>query len=194
MSRWVKRVWKLVLSNLKSQISNKKDISEIRRVLHKLIKKVTEDIEKRRYNTAIAAMMEFTNTVADRGISLDENSLKTFLMLLAPFAPFVTEELWQQAHGRTDRGYQAGSSIHRAKWPGYDQSLLHETSAHIVVQVDGKTRDVIELGRSNAIKQGDVETLARSSERVKKYLQSATVSRIVFIPEKLINFVTAIDG
>ena len=195
MSRWVNRVWRLGISNINppagGQKSNRigKTSEEIKRSLHKLVKKVTEDIEKRRYNTAIAAMMEFTNAVADQGGFLRSDELKTFLLLLAPFAPFLTEELWQRVHGRRDEDFRKDSSIHRTQWPAFEKSALKEEYVPIVVQVNGKTRDVVTVQQDVASHQDEVEARALGNERVKKYISGGRILRVVFVPAKLINFV-----
>lgn len=186
MYRWVNRVWRLGISNKQGETSR-----ETQRTLHRLVKKVTEDIEKRRYNTAIASMMEFTNTVTDSNATLHPDSLKTFTILLAPFAPYLAEELWQQIHGRTDKEFRSPDSVHRAVWPTYTLEALREKYAQIVIQVNGKTRDVISVEEKTASDAGSVETLVRKSERVKKYLAESRVQRVVFVSGKLINFVTS---
>jgi len=113
MSRWVRRIWRLSLASL-SNVSHLNDL-EIKRALHKLVKKVTEDIERRHYNTAIAAMMEFTNLVDDKGGALGKEELGTFLKLLAPFAPYLAEELWQKIRAEVANENLDVSSVSLAK-------------------------------------------------------------------------------
>jgi len=181
MSRWVGRVWRMAQGSLESgtdAVVSDKCI----KALHRTIKKVTEDTDKRHYNTAIAAMMEFTNSVADDNGTLTIPMLKDFLALLAPYAPHLTEELWEQAGGTF--------SIHTQPYPGYDPKLVIEETLTGVIQVNGKLRDSIPFDRKSAQDQKAVETKARASERVQKFIGNAKVRKTVFVPGKLLNIVT----
>src|SRR4029079_2982750 len=101
------------------------------------IKKVGEDIERRHYNTAISSMMEFTNLVADNNFELSGEDLKIFSKLLAPFAPHLTEELYQSLSGREELPNKS-DSIHLQNWPSYDESQLTDEVIQIVIQINGK--------------------------------------------------------
>ncbi|OGG09752.1 hypothetical protein A2154_05340 [Candidatus Gottesmanbacteria bacterium RBG_16_43_7] len=227
MSRWLNRVWRMaqksigsgdngrgaginklevsdkeqrVGGNLGSEKSGKNSrVIELSRALNQLINKVTNDIEKRRYNTAIAKMMEFTNMVASTTDSVEPGFgtlpielLKKFLLILAPFAPFVTEELWQRGHGRADqKGIIAykNPSIHRQEWPKYDPDALMADTVVVVIQVNGKTREQLELSADQCDERKFVEQAAYSKVLVKKWLSGKTVRNIIFVPGKLLNFV-----
>ncbi|MBI3385623.1 leucine--tRNA ligase [Candidatus Gottesmanbacteria bacterium] len=184
MNRWVGRVWRLTLASLKATRppANK----EVERALHRLIKKVGEDMEKRRYNTAIASMMEFTNFASDHG-GLDRETLKSFTLLLAPFAPYLTEELWQKAHGY--KAFQPSQSVHVQSWPAYNPKLLVEDRVRIIIQVNGKLRDAIDVSLAQSKVQKEIEALAQRSEKVQKHLAGRPMRKVVFVPGKLINFV-----
>ena len=151
MSRWLGRVWRMGMSGLKSPSSEK-----VKNALQKLIAKVGDDVEKRRYNTAIASMMEFTNLVADEAGRIGQKDFETLLLLLAPFAPHVSEELWQTLHGRSEKDFTAATSIHREQWPTFDLSGITEASVTIVVQVNGKMRDTLVLPSAKSKKQNEV--------------------------------------
>jgi len=172
MSRWVGRVWRIAVGDQNEILT---------RGLHKLIKKVTEDIEKRRYNTAIASMMEFTNLVADHGGALVKEDLRTFILLLAPFAPHLTEELWARVGG--------AFSVHRQPWPTFDESKIVEQSVQVVIQVNGKLRDAITVTKEQSMNQKYIEESAKKSEKVQKFLAGSGVRKMIFVPGKLLNFV-----
>jgi leucyl-tRNA synthetase len=180
MSRWVSRVWRIVTVSLERSTQGTPS-ANVTKALNKLIKKVTEDMEKRHYNTAIAAMMEFTNLVSDEGGVLDKGSLAVLIKLLAPFAPHVAEELWEKAGGTY--------SVHTQKWPEYDVKALADASVVMVVQVNGKLRDSIQIDIEKSSNQSDVEAIARKSEKLKKYLEEGNLRKVIFIPGKIINFV-----
>lgn len=180
MSRWVGRVWRMATSSLESRTPAQATDS-VKKTLHKTIKRVGDDIEKRHYNTAIAAMMEFTNLVADSGGALSKELLQKFLLILAPFAPHLTEELWSKAGGKF--------SIHHQPWPAYDPAFLVDDRVTIVVQVNGKLRDSIQIDRVSAGNQKKVEAIARASEKVKKFLNTGKAKKVIFVPGRLINFV-----
>ncbi len=210
MSRWVKRVWRIAMQSIaKFNQSDQSDQSEIKKVLHKLIKKVTEDIERRHYNTAIAAMMEFTNFVEDNGGVMKKEDLATFLKLLAPFAPYVAEEVYQRIMnyampaGRQDlritneeknqknrKSYFVNhKSIHLQPWPTYDPRQLEEGTVEILVQVNGKLRDKLSIDAQQSQDQSAIETLARASEKIQKFLDRGKAKNVIFVPGRLINFV-----
>ena len=205
MSRWVNRVWKLGISNinnsnLKSQISKvqiktqslktEDKNEEIEYALHRLVKKVGEDIEKRSYNTAIAAMMEFTNLVTDHGGSVSSDMLKTFLLILAPFSPFLTEELWQQMHGR-DTLTSKEDSIHVQLWPSYDPKKIIRSEVTIAIQVNGKVRDIVTVESSAAMDKEVIAGLAEKQPNVQKHLEGKTIKKTIVVPGKIVNFVVA---
>ncbi len=149
------------------------------KVLHACIKKVTEDLDGMRFNTAISAMMVFVNE-ATGWETRPRAVLRTFLQLLAPFAPHIAEELWAKLHSGA-----AVPSLSYAPWPAFDAALLVEDTIEIPVQVNGKLRDVIRVPRDAA--QSEIEAVALASEKVKSFLVGKTVKKIICVPSKLVN-------
>lgn len=184
MARWVGRVWRIV------QASDKATSNErIQKALEKLVKKLTEDIEKRRYNTAIASMMEFTNLVADEGGVLDDGSLGTFARLLAPFAPHLAEEIWSKLNTISKHAFSISKSIHSQPWPTYDPAKISEETTTVIIQVNGKLRDRIVISAQISAVKEEVEKLARKQEKVAKMIAEGGVKQVIFVPGRLINFV-----
>ncbi len=184
MSRWVGRVWRMAQHiQENSQLTS----SPVLKSLHRLIKKVGEDFERRHYNTAIASMMEFTNLVADSKFELSQEDLKIFLQLLAPLAPHITEELFQRLSGRESLNTKS-DSIHLQPWPSFQESQLTDDMIQIVIQVNGKVRDSITLSSVDAQDKEKVEASALERERVKLYV-TKPAKKIIFVPKKLVNFV-----
>jgi leucyl-tRNA synthetase len=163
-----------------SQVSDKETATNLKRKLHQTIKKVGEDIAGFHYNTAVAAMMEFNNAWQDGG-SLSKDDAAKFLQILAPFAPFITEELWAKLGNKF--------SIHTSQWPKPISGLLIPETVTIVIQVNGKLRDQIIVSLPTSRYQPEVERLALASEKVQKYLEGKEVKKVVFVPGRLINFV-----
>lgn len=187
--RFLQRVWTLAQEYLDSANSNKSTASsqELQRVTHKATKKVTEDLSNMGFNTAIATLMEAVNELykikADKGF-VDENwedALKTLLQLLAPFAPHIAEELWQQLGNK--------GSVHVSDWPTYDEKYLVSGSMTIAVQVNGKLRAEIEV--PSDAKQGDIEAKALAAENVKKHLGGKKPSKIIYVPGRLVSIVVS---
>lgn len=176
MSRWVGRVWRLVEASATGKTRSSDGVT---RALQKLIKKVGEDLEKRRYNTAIASMMEFTNLVAAEKGSIEKDDVKKFVLLLAPSAPHLTEELWEMLGGNF--------SVHTQSWPAFDEAQVQEKTLRMVIQVNGKVRDTIEVDVTT--KQEEIEVAAKASENAKRHLEGKIIQNTVFVPGKLINFV-----
>ena len=188
ITRFLERVWQL---STKSQITNPKQIPnsnfQITKKIHQTIKKVTEDIENLRYNTAISAMMILLNDMEPEE-NIGKENLEIFVKLLAPFAPHLSEEICQIAERRgTERGTtRKFRSIHLEPWPKYDPALIKEDEAEIVVQINGKIRAVIKIRSESG--QAEVEKIAKESEAVKKYL-TGEIRKVIFVKDKLINFV-----
>jgi leucyl-tRNA synthetase len=150
---------------------------KVDRALNHLIKKITEDIENFRFNTAISAFMEFHNQVKDEPISIP--SLKTFLTLLYPFAPHIAEELNQALGGKR--------SLQLEKWPEYDSSKIVSETLEVVVQVNGKVRGKVTVP-ANA-DEAQVKAEVQKLEAVQKALVNESVKRVVYVKGRLINLV-----
>lgn len=148
-------------------------------LVQKTIKKVTEDIEGLKYNTAISALMVLTNGLAKEK-ELSVKYYQLLIALLSPFAPYLAEELWQKAGGK--------DSIHNQKWPKYDSRLTKEKKVILVIQVNGKIRDKVEVEAN--ISEEKAKELAISREKIKNRLLDKKVKKVIFIPGKLINIVT----
>jgi leucyl-tRNA synthetase len=185
MGRWVGRVWRMGTSAVSSQPS----AVSVHSALQKLIAKVTDDTEKRRYNTAIASMMEFTNLVADEKGAISKDDFLTFLKLLAPYAPFLTEELFQRMSGKDVKQFKASDSIHCQSWPTFDPAAIREESVVIAVQVNGKLRETLTVRQETSDKRQEIEDLARASENVKRHILDKKVMKVIFVPGRLLNFV-----
>ena len=153
------------------------------KVLHACIKKVSEDLDGLRFNTAISAMMVFVNE-ANGWQARPLSVMRTFLQLLAPFAPHLTEELWARLHSAFG---QRAPSLTYAAWPSYDPALLVESEVEIPVSVNGKMRDVIRI----AVGADDAnhEAAARAAEKVKPLLEGKTVKKVIIKPGKMVNLV-----
>ena len=149
------------------------------KALHTCIKKVTEDMEHLRFNTAISAMMVFTNDASNWDIR-PLLVMNDFLLLLAPFAPHIAEELYAMANG-------SDSSIAYQPWPSYDEAHLVESTVEMAVQVNGKVRDRIQIPAD--IDKADIERIALESENVERHTDGKSVKKVIVIPGKLVNIV-----
>ncbi len=178
MHKFLKRVWTMFQQTKNQELSTKND--QAIRMMHKTIKGVTEDMQQLRYNTALAKLMTYYNFLYKKG-SIEKQEAITFLKLFAPFAPHLAEELWE----RLGEQY----SIHTSSWPVYDTSLTQEERIPIVVQINGKLRDTLEIEKENVQNQKSIEALARESEKVQRYLTLGTVKRVIYVPGRILNFV-----
>jgi leucyl-tRNA synthetase len=159
----------------------------LRRATHRTIAAVTTDFDEFKYNTAIAKLMGLFNETSDafrnkgvRGASVQE-ALEAIQLMLAPIAPHITEELWHRL--RPDP-----VSIHTQLWPAFDPALVVEDTKEVPVQVDGRVRDTISVAVGAS--QADAETIARASDNVVRHLEGREVVRAVWVPDRLLNFVT----
>ena len=200
--RFLRRLYNLVTDYAKDlkEISYNYDelkklpdnLLKLRRKLHQTIKKVSEDLEKRlHFNTAIAAIMEFLNFLQDtlKKISLeDEKSKKVLkecfekiLLLISPVCPHIAEELWREL------GYETFISLET--FPEYDPALIEEETFVLVIQVNGKVRDQVEV--SIELSKDEIIEIAKKRPKIIKYLEGKTIKNVVFVPKKLINFVVS---
>lgn len=186
MHRFLKRVWFLA-HEFTENPSEEQLSDDSLRIMHKTIKKATEEISSLRYNTAIAALMEWYNFLSSRikteGKLLTKQELATFVKLLAPFAPHMTEEIWQSV-SINDSQF---SSLHKQSWPTFEEKYLAESSITVVIQVNGKVRDNMIIASGMDKKQ--VEEQALSLEKIKKYTEGKQIVKIIYVQNKLINIV-----
>ncbi len=181
--RFLDRVWRLLVDDERKQISSKVQASgeaaaSLEKVYHETVKKVTEDYENLRFNTAISQMMVFINECYKTD-TLAESYVVGFVKLLAPICPHICEELWQLL-GHTE-------TISYAEWPTYDESKLVADKCEIVVQVNGKLR--VKLTVSNEATKEAVEAEALAHERVTELTTGKTIRKVIYVPGKIINIV-----
>lgn len=215
---FLQRIWSLQ-EKIKSKDPDDDSLTQTDlKMMHKTIKKVTEDIENIKFNTAVAALMEWLNYLSAKG-EVKREEYKVFLLLLAPFAPHITEELWQEMQlsvlsgqlsdegqsvvGESVTGKQTTDkpdsenrkqktenwSIHQQSWPKFDNKFLEEESLRVVVQINGKVRDTILIDKDIVGSKEKVENLARESEKVKKFLVGKNIVKTIYVPGKIINLV-----
>ncbi|MEA5469446.1 leucine--tRNA ligase [Spirulina sp. 06S082] len=187
--RFLNRIWRLVdeYANNKETSKRNQELSkeekDLRRAIHTAIKEVSEDLEgDYQFNTAVSEMMKLSNALNDaqcKNSSIYEEGIQTLLILLAPFSPHLAEELWQKIGGK--------DSIHQQAWRKHDPTALEVDEIALVVQVMGKKRAVIQVPAS-ATKE-ELETFAKTSDKVQPYLEGKEIKKIIVIPGKLVNFV-----
>ncbi len=178
--RFLSRVWRLFCDDegLADRVTDAEPDEELRAEFHKTIETVTEDTEDLRFNTAIAAMMEFVNYLFKQD-EVPRSVVERFIIMLSPYAPHIAEEVWERL-GRD-------GSITWAEWPEYDEELTQEETVEIGVQVGGKTRGSIEIP-TDADKEDAVEA-AHNDETIAKYLEGESCERVIFVPGQILNFV-----
>ena len=187
--RFIEKVWRIGNKFLKQKNSSGLTLpgvpggthtvqnSSIFKLLNKTIKKVSEDIENMRFNTAISSMMIFVNEAEKQGVS--KNDFKKFLQILSPFAPHITEELWSRLGEK--------KSINLSKWPEWDKNLIKDVEIKIAVQVNGKVRAEIVIGAEDA--EAEVKSKALADEAVQKHLAGRDIKKTIYIKNRLINIV-----
>lgn len=172
--RFLDRVW-----SLQEILTDGDAYSEkLESSFHKTVKKVTEDIDELKMNTAIAALMALMNEIAEAG-SINRAELRTLLLLLNPFAPHITEEMWQRV------GFEG--QLNAASWPTFDERKCTASTVEIAVQVCGKLRDRMVI--SVDAKAEDVLAAAKQNEKIKPHLEGKTLVKELYVPGKLVNLV-----
>ena len=185
VARFLKKAWalslKLKIENEKGKTTDKNlKSNELERLTHKTIKKVTEDVENLQYNTAIAALMEFVNEISRKNLPVTSYQLPVTisLKLLAPFAPHMAEELWEQLGNKT--------SIHNEPWPKYDPNKIIEEKIIMVVQINGKVRAQIEVDAD--ADEDTVKNIALQNEKVGKWLDGEP-KKVIVVPGRVVSIV-----
>ncbi len=181
MYKFLKRVWGLFLDKEKV---GEKSSGSLEKVLHKTIRKVGEDMPNFKFNTAIASMMEFVNEWKKEKMVLAKSDALSFLKLLAPLAPYMCEELYQELVDEKKKG-----SVHKASWPEFSELLVKEDMMNIVVQVNGKLRDSVSMAANEAKDEEKVMEKVWQSEKVGKWVKKETLKKKVFVPGRLVNLV-----
>jgi len=179
--RFLEKVWRLFQEKELVECGGGRcgDVpKEIPPIFHKTIKKVTEDIESMNFNTAISQMMIFVNECTKHK-SLPKSAMERFLILLAPFAPHITEELWVELENK--------NSIFLQEWPKYNPDMIKDEMFEMVVQVNGKVRDKVQVPADISEEEANEKALA--SEKVQKYVDGKEIKKVIFVKGKLINIV-----
>lgn len=184
VNRFLNRAWRLLIDDKTGELNDTlKDVEaskEQLKVLHEAIKKVTEDIEELRFNTAISALMIFVNE-ANQWDTVPTSVAKDFVQLLAPFAPHIGEELWARL-GESD-------TIAYSEWPAYNEEYLKDDEIMYPIQVNGKVRADIFVPADKAKDKDFVLGLAKADERVAKYLEEGNLVKEIFVPGRIVNLV-----
>ncbi len=172
--KFLDRVWALA-----DKVTEEEGYSkELESAMHKTICKVTEDIERMKFNTAVAALMSLINEFSSKG-SVTRDEYKTFLLLMNPFAPHMTEELWNEA------GFEGFCSV--APWPQYDEAKTVDAMVEFVVQINGKVRDRMMFPAE--ISAEELKTAALENERIKELVGDKQIVKVIAVPKKLVNIV-----
>ena len=172
--KFIEKVW-----NLQNILTDDEGYSpELEKAMHKAIKKVGEDFERMKFNTAIATMMSLLNDITKKG-SITKGEYKTFITLLNPVAPHMTEELWEMLGGE--------GLLSLAKWPEYDEAKTVDDEVEIVVQVNGKIRDKILVPAG--LDRDALQTAAMESDRIKALTEGKAIVKVIAVPGKLVNVV-----
>ncbi|QQG41605.1 MAG: leucine--tRNA ligase [Candidatus Woesebacteria bacterium] len=206
IARFLGRVWRLFSTEYK--VHSTEENTEVLSKLHQTIKKVGEDVENYKFNTAISSLMELVNTLTEAGSQKSEirnevgktkienqtsiqtpnishqtsEVLSALARLMAPFAPHMMEEIWVEVLGMP-------FSIHASPWPSYDPKLIVQNEVTVVVQINGKVRASMKLESEISKQESEVTKLAKSDPNVTKWLEGQTIKKTIFISGKVINFV-----
>jgi len=179
--RFLDRIWRLIVEengDLNPKIHVSEEVSSLEKVYHQTVKKVTEDYEGLRFNTAISQLMVFINE-AYKAEVLPKHFIEGFVKLLSPVAPHIAEELWERLGHEGTISYEA--------WPAYDEAKLVENEVEIVIQVNGKVKTKV-MVPTDASKEA-LEGIAMGDDRVKEQIEGKTIRKVITVPGKLVNIV-----
>jgi leucyl-tRNA synthetase len=179
--RFIEKVWKL-LSKVIDASESVFSVSSnsLTKTLHKTIKKVTEDIQGLKFNTAISSLMIAVNEM-EKTESISRTQFELLLKILAPFAPHITEELWSELGNK--------KSIHISEWPIYDPKLIQDDDVRIIVQINGKMRGSFNASKDTS--QQSLENTAKALPEIQKWLDGKTIKKVVVVPNRLVSIVVS---
>jgi leucyl-tRNA synthetase len=190
--RFLERYWQLANDTSQRKVADSAGNADasaevvFRREIHRIIQRITNDFEKFKFNTAVAALMQYSNYLYEQqnvaiSNSLWREAMEQFTILLAPIAPFITEEVWQELLGHQ------GSSIHQQPWPEFDETLLVTEDITMMVQINGKLRDRITVPAD--IDDEKLRQVVLAREKVKRYVDGKSVRNTIIVPQRLVNIV-----
>ena len=201
VSRFLERVWTCAVEAPSERASAGRaaaaedDVDakarELRHITHRTLQKVTEDYEAFKFNTMIAALMEFNNYLLKAketpvyGTPAWNEAVDALVLMMAPAMPHMAEELWQRRHG--EGAYTAAQSVHVQPWPVWDPELAKAETVTLVVQVNGKLRDKVEAAAD--VSEAEARELAMASPTVQRWLEGKTIVKVIFAAGKPINIV-----
>ncbi len=182
IKRFLHRVWRNLVDQETGELTLDDGAAdeELRRLLHRTVAAVTDDVEDMRFNTAIARMIELNNELVGRA-EVPREVAEPLLLMLAPFAPHFAEELWERLGHETSVAY--------ASWPMFDEKYLVDDTVELVVQIDGKVRS--RVSTAAGADRAALEVAARTDERIAELLEGAEVAKVIVVPDRLVNFVLA---
>jgi leucyl-tRNA synthetase len=174
--RFLNRTWDLIMEAKDNLSSSAEVMSET----EKLIKKTTQELEKMKFNTAIAFFMEYINFVSERKTELGREAIEKFLIIFYPFAPHFCEELWEQL------GHQESLSL--VSWPKANEQIILKNKTILVVQINGKVRDKLEV--EEGLSQEQILDVLKKNKKIIKWLDGEAIKNVIFVPNKIINLLT----
>jgi leucyl-tRNA synthetase len=176
VSRFLHATWRLALS---APVPGEPDPA-LKRDIHRAIQKVTTDVENYHFNTAVSALMVLRTRLAESAGPTRDEGLRTLILLLAPFAPFVSEELWARRGGEY--------SVHTQAWPTFDEKIVRADRVVLVVQVDGRMRDRLDVPAG--LSERDAEAAALASPKIQERLRGREKVKVIVVPDRLVSIVT----
>jgi leucyl-tRNA synthetase len=184
VTRFLERFWNLACEIAGEEVAGEPN-PEFQRLRHRVIQRVTNDMEHFKFNTAVAALMEWLNALVDaRRETIPttqwREALQTFCLLLAPIAPFISEEIWQRVLGRE-------GSVHLQQWPTYDPAMLERREQTIAVQVNGRLRDTITVPADSD--EQTLQRMALARPAIQRHVNGKPVRRTIVVPGRIINLV-----
>lgn len=188
MYKWLDKIW----AHFQKFSPAERSTEKVARVLHGAIAANTHEMAQLRYNTCIARLMEVMNAWKEKGEALSTEDAMAFLQLLAPFAPYLSEALYQQLLGSESVGKADFRSIHTSSWPVATEALLRGKTVTLSVQVNGKFRGTIEVSTEESTDKSLLEEKAKAVPGVMKFLEGKTIKQVIVVPGRIVSFVVAL--